>query len=129
MRSGREVGVPRRRRLDRCPVEAVRRWTSAAYLEHGPLFRAITRNGKVMGAMSGAAVGEVVKRAAAGAAITDHDYSGHSLRAGFVTAAAAGGAPERAIMAQTGHRSVTTVRSYIRSGSLFLENAAEFIKL
>lgn len=128
-RLGREVGVPRRRRLDRCPVEAVRRWKAAAYLESGPLFRAITRNGKVLGAMSGAAVGEIVKRATAVAGITEHDYSGHSLRAGFVTAAAAGGAPERAIMAQTGHRSVTTVRSYIRSGSLFLENAAEFIKL
>lgn len=128
-RIGREVGVPRRRRLDRCPVEAVRRWKSAAYLDKGPLFRTINRIDRVGGALSGAAVGDIVKRTAVRAGVTDHDFSGHSLRAGFVTAAAAGGAPERAIMAQTGHRSVQTVRSYIRSGSLFLENAAEFIKL
>ena len=32
-------------------------------------------------------------------------------------------------MAQTGHRSVTMVRRYIRSGSLFTENAAGFTGL
>jgi hypothetical protein len=32
--------------------------------------------------------------------------------------------PERAIMAQTGHRSLATLRKYVREGSLFLENAA-----
>jgi integrase len=56
-------------------------------------------------------------------------YAGHSLRAGLATSAAAGGASERAIMAQTGHRSVTMVRRYIRSGSLFTENAAGFTGL
>jgi hypothetical protein len=39
-------------------------------------------------------------------------------------AAAAAGVPERAIMAQTGHRSLATLRKYVREGSLFLENAA-----
>ncbi|MGI8991121.1 MAG: hypothetical protein ACR2I2_16275 [Bryobacteraceae bacterium] len=39
------------------------------------------------------------------------------------TAAALGGASERSIMNQTGHRSLATVRRYIREGSLFLENA------
>ena len=37
---------------------------------------------------------------------------------------AAAGVPVRAIMAQTGHRSLTTLRRYIRDGSLFRENAA-----
>ena len=34
------------------------------------------------------------------------------------------GASERAIMKQTGHRSVQMVRRYIRDGSLFRENSA-----
>jgi hypothetical protein len=34
------------------------------------------------------------------------------------------GANELAIMKQTGHRSLTTVRKYIREGSLFRDNAA-----
>jgi integrase len=54
------------------------------------------------------------------------DYAGHSLRAGLATAA---GVPERAIMAQTGHRSLATLRKYIREGSLFLENAAAKVGL
>ena len=34
------------------------------------------------------------------------------------------GASELAIMKQTGHRSLTAVRKYIREGSLFRDNAA-----
>lgn len=45
-------------------------------------------------------------------------------RLGLATAAARAGNSERAIMNQTGHRSVQMVRKYMRSGSLFLENAA-----
>jgi integrase len=52
-------------------------------------------------------------------------FAGHSLRAGLATSAAASGKSERAIMNQTGHRSVATVRRYIREGSLFRENAAD----
>jgi hypothetical protein len=42
----------------------------------------------------------------------------------MATSAARGGATEADIMAQTGHRSLTVVRRYIRRGSLFNENAA-----
>jgi hypothetical protein len=56
-------------------------------------------------------------------------YAGHSLRAGLATAAAAGGATERAIMRQTGHRSVEVLRRYIRAGTLWDENAAAFVGL
>ena len=50
--------------------------------------------------------------------------AGHSLRAGLATSAAKAGKSERAIMAQTGHRSVAMVRRYIRDANLFSENAA-----
>ena len=54
---------------------------------------------------------------------------GHSLRAGFATTAAAAGASERAIAAQTGHRSMTVLRRYVRHGSVFTDNAATQIGL
>jgi integrase len=47
-----------------------------------------------------------------------------SLRAGLATSAAAGGVSERAIMNQTGHRSLTMVRRYIRDGELFRDDNA-----
>jgi integrase len=49
---------------------------------------------------------------------------GHSLRAGCVTQAAMNGVREFVIMKQTGHKTVTTLRRYIRSGEIFRENAA-----
>ena len=51
-------------------------------------------------------------------------FGGHSLRAGFATAAARAGVPEAQIMAQTGHKSLPVLRGYIRRGSLFADNAA-----
>jgi integrase len=49
---------------------------------------------------------------------------GHSLRSGLATSAARAGKSERSIMDQTGHKSVTMVRRYIRQGTLFTDNAA-----
>jgi integrase len=58
----------------------------------------------------------------------DHDhcstFSGHSLRAGHVTAAVKGGASEHSIQKQTGHRSVAMLRTYIRDAELFTDNSA-----
>jgi hypothetical protein len=69
-------------------------------------------------------VARVVKKLAVRAALDPSKYAGHSLRAGHATSAAIAGASERAIMNQTGHRSVQMVRRYIRDGSLFRENSA-----
>jgi integrase len=75
--------------------------------------------------LSSKAVARVVKKAAEGIGKDPGDFSGHSLRAGLATSAAAVGKSERAIMKQTGHRSVETGRGYIREGELFRGNAAE----
>ena len=71
----------------------------------------------------------VVKRAAQAAGLDPARYAGHSLRAGLATQAAAAGASERVIMAQTGHKSEAMVRRYIREGSLFRDNAASMVGL
>jgi len=52
------------------------------------------------------------------------EISGHSLRFGFCTTAAANGANERQIANQTGHRSMEVLRGYIRHGTVFTDNAA-----
>jgi integrase len=69
-------------------------------------------------------VGLIVKRAAARIGLNAAHYAGHSLRAGLATQAYLNGANELAIMQQTGHRSLATVRKYIRDGSLFRDNPA-----
>ena len=57
------------------------------------------------------------------------EYSGHSLRAGLITAAAMANVPERVIAKQSGHKSLPVLRTYIREGSLFTENAAAKVGL
>jgi integrase len=96
----------------------------------GPLFRPINPQGQLLAhRLTRKSVALIVKRWAGSAGIDAASVAGHSLRSGLATSAAAAGVPERVIMAQTGHRSLTTLRKYIRSGSLFLENAAAKVGL
>ena len=128
--AGRPVGIPLGQHAATCPVRAVRAWQAAAGIAAGPLFRPVDKHGRVgPGRLSDRAVALVVKRAAAAAGLNPERYAGHSLRAGLATSAAEAGASERSIMNQTGHRSVTMVRKYIRDGSLFRENAAAKVGL
>jgi integrase len=128
--SGRKVGIPYGSHPETCPVRALRAWLEAARIERGALFRPINRHGQIQNTrLSDKAVALIVKRYADAIGKDASDFAGHSLRAGLATAAAIGGATERAIMAQTGHRSSAMVRRYIREGSLFRENAAAKVGL
>ncbi len=123
--AGRPVGIPLGSREETCPVRALAAWTEAAAITAGPLFRPVTRHGKVLPErLSDKAVALVVKRLAKAAGRDPALFAGHSLRAGLATAAAAGGASERKIMEQTGHRSEKMVRRYIRDADIFQGNAA-----
>ena len=127
---GRKVGLPYGSSPETCPVRSLRAWLEASGIESGPVFRPINRHGQVRPIrLSDRAVALIVKRAAAAAGKDPAEFAGHSLRSGLATAAAIGGASERAIMKQTGHRSTAMVRRYIRDGSLFRENAAARVGL
>ncbi len=127
---GRSVGIPRGREQASCAIEALASWRAAAPLESGALFRVMNRHGHVLAKrLSAQGIAIVVKRYAEALGFDPSAFAGHSLRAGLATSAAAAGKSERAIMQQTGHRSVGTVRRYIREGNLFRENAAEGIGL
>ena len=127
---GREVGIPVGAHPATCPVRALQAWQAQAGITAGPLFRPVDRWDRVgPGRLAGRAVARVVQRGARRAGLDPRGLAGHSLRAGLATAAAAAGASERTIMAQTGHRSVAMVRRYIRRGSLFDGNAAAQVGL
>jgi integrase len=122
--AGRKIGIPYGSNPDTCPVRTVQAWIEQSRAT-GPLFRSITRHGRLRpGRLAGIDVARVVKKLAVRAGLDAAKYAGHSLRAGHATTAAIAGASERSIMAQTGHRSVQIVRKYIRDGSLFRENSA-----
>ena len=89
------------------------------------MLRSVTRHGAVGGSLSTVAVGLVVKAHAQRAGFEPSEFSGHSLRAGFVTSAAEKGATADRIMDHTGHRSVAMVRVYTRRADAFSDHAGE----
>lgn len=108
-----------------CPVRALRAWLAAACITEGPLFRRVTRHEAVgPRALSDRSVSDIVKRSVAAVGLDGSLYSGHSLRAGFVTQAKLKRKDEAAIMRQTGHRSVAMVRKYDRRVDLWRDNAS-----
>jgi len=123
---GRAIGVARGKHPETCPVAAVAKWIERARIEEGALFRRLDRWGGVRAdAVSGHFHARLVKRAAALAGLDPREYSGHSLRAGFTTAAAEAGKTERQIMRITGHASEAMVRRYIREAELIDEGLAD----
>lgn len=118
---GRKVGIPRGRK-GTCAATALQDWIAAGAITASALFTALDR-GHAGGRLSGQAIAAIVKRAALQVGLNPARYAGHSLRSGFATAAARGGASLVEIMEQTGHRSTDVARRYVQQGKL-LQNPA-----
>ncbi|WP_133743665.1 site-specific integrase [Actinorugispora endophytica] len=89
-----------------------------------PVFPAVDRHGTIRGrAVSDRAVAELVKRYARRAGLDPSVFSGHSLRSGFATQAALGGASDREIMRQGRWTNPRTVHGYIRIANPLEDNA------
>jgi integrase len=98
-----------------CPVAALNRWLEISGIKEGALFRPVSKTGRVFGSwLSASAIAMIVKRRTAQIGIDPQQYSGHSLRAGFVTSAAVAGLPVWKIKSQTGHVSDAVLGRYIR---------------
>ena len=78
------------------PVRTMRAWIQVRGKEPGPLFTHVTKKGDpTLARMSGGFINESVQRAVTRIGLDDKEYGAHSLRAGFVTAAADNGASDR----------------------------------
>jgi hypothetical protein len=66
---------------------------------------------------------EIVKVYAERAGFDASMFSGHSLRAGFLTSAASKGASIFKMMDVSRHKSVDTLRGYVRDAELFKDHA------
>jgi site-specific recombinase XerD len=107
-----------------CPVQAVRSWLDAAKIEGGPLFRPVVKGGRIInGRLSDKQVARTVKAFATKLGLDVAAFGGHSLRTGFLTSAAARGASIFKMADQSGHKSMDTLRGYVRSAELFQDHA------
>jgi site-specific recombinase XerD len=73
--------------------------------------------------MTDQSVALIVKSHAARLGLDPDRFSGHSLRAGFLTSAAKRGASIFKMMDVSRHRSVNTLRGYVRDAELFKDHA------
>lgn len=112
------------------PARAVAAWRGEAAIEEGPLFRAVAAHGLVgPRALSAKGIGRIIKFRARQAGI-DGDASGHSLRAGFITAVADAAAARGegvdlvALARHARHRSITTTSRYVRRGDSYQHHPA-----
>src|SRR5215218_6471126 len=70
----------------------------------------------------GAAV-QIVEHHAERASFRLEDFAGHSLRAGFLTSGAESGASIFKLMEVSRHKSMDTLRGYVRRAELFKDHA------
>jgi site-specific recombinase XerD len=126
---GRQVGLAREMVAAVCPVGALNTWRE--WLAHqgahlvaldAPVFVTVTRWGHLGGAMSGQAVGAVIERRTHQAGLPVR-YRGHSLRKGLVQQATLAGVADSAVMATTGHKTVTMLRRYQGQAGLVSKTA------
>lgn len=119
---GRQVPIPFARGQT-CPVQLLRRWLDYSGIESGPIFRGVTRAGRILeNRLSAQSVALILRKRIAQLGLSTDCVSGHSLRSGFVTSAAKAGASIAKISMQTGHRSPAMVMRYIRDAELFLDH-------
>ena len=118
------VSIPHGSRLR--PVAGVTAWLQAAGISEGPLFRSIKKGGSVtLERLSDRSVAKILKKRAEAAGFDPTIFSGHSLRAGFVTAALHHGADILRVMDVTRHREVNTLKTYDRRAKAFRQHAGE----
>ena len=120
---GAQIAVPTGRKLK--PVEALDAWLEAAAITQGPIFRRVMKGGRLGHALTTQSVALIVKRWAKAARVDSDSFSGHSLRAGFVTSALADGADLFKVMDVTRHREVKTLKAYDRRAKAFKDHAGQ----
>jgi integrase len=112
-----------RRGDELCPVRAIEDWLAASGISSGFLFRWVSHGHVLQWPLDGQTVAVIVKRCVRAAGI-EGDFSGHSLRAGFVTEAFQHRIPIDRIQAQTFHENIGTLLGYRRVADPYEGNAA-----
>jgi site-specific recombinase XerD len=119
---GYTISVPRGTKLR--PMQAIETWLEVSRIREGPLFRPIGKGGRLLAArLTDRSVAAIVKASAARAGLDAASFSGHSLRAGFVTAALEAGADVLNVMDVTRHKKVDSLKVYDRRARGFRAHA------
>lgn len=119
---GQRIAIPAGKGLN--AVARLHRWLALSQATDGPLFQSLWRGGRLRGRrLHHSDIPRLVKHYVQAIGLDPAEYSGHSLRAGFVTSAAVHGARLDKIMEVTRHSSAEMVLRYIRQVEAFEDHA------
>jgi integrase len=122
--AGVTVAIPEGRRL--WPKALLEAWLERSGIADGFLFRRLGARGTLTTSpMSDRAVARLVQARAAAAGYDEGAFAGHSLRAGFLTAAARSGASVFKMREVSRHKSMQVLADYVRDAELFRDHAGE----
>lgn len=119
---GTVIAVPDGRRLR--PVSHLLAWLERAGITEGAVFRRVAA-GRIGASLTDQSIALVVKARAAAAGYRPAEFAAHSLRAGFLTSAAASGASIWKMREVSRHKSVQVLSDYVRGSELFKGHAGE----
>ena len=121
---GHRIVIPNGQRI--APVSLLDAWLELGAIIDGFVFRKLTPQGRVTNKpMKAQGVAIVVKQRAQGAGYEPQDFSGHSLRAGFLTAAGSQGASVFKMREQSRHKSLEMLGEYVRDHDAFRDHAGD----
>jgi integrase len=130
---GAEIGLPRGRFAETCPMRAFEAWQAVGRRKAGPLFRRISTGGGIGDtALHPDAVRRILAHRVRMAGLTVDGFerlSAHALRVGFITAAYDKGVRDEDIMRHTRHRDLRTMRGYVQRAGLVTESPAGMLDL
>jgi integrase len=130
---GAEIGLPRGKFAETCPVLAFEAWQAVAKRRAGPLFRRISAAGNIgEAALHPDAVRRILARRCRMAGLAPEGFdrlSAHALRVGFITEAYGKGVRDEDIMRHTRHRDLRTMRGYVQRAGLVNESPAGMLDL
>ena len=124
--AGATIAILEGRRLR--PKVMLEAWVGQGGVTDGFLFRRLTPGPMGVATaspMSDRAVARLVQLRVAQAGYVAADFAGHSLRAGFLTAAARAGASVFKMREVSRHRSMQVLADYVRDAELFQDHAGE----
>ena len=124
--AGATIAIPEGRRLR--PKALLEAWVGQGGVTDGFLFRRLAAGpaGVVtVSPMSNRAVARLVQLRVAQAGYVAAEFAGHSLRAGFLTAAARAGASVFKMREVSRHRSMQVLADYVRDAELLQDHTGE----
>ncbi len=96
---------------------ALRKWLQKARIKEGPIFRGVSRHGRILAPVSDRLIARVVQKRASLTGLDPREFAGHSLWSGFMTEGGRQGHGLGDLMALSGHRSTRVALGYHQAGA------------